>query len=236
MTNTTPLFTANIITLFPEMFPGPLNHSLAGRSLKNKIWSLATLNPRDFATDKHKTVDAPAYGGGPGMILKADILQKAINKAQEKQKGYLIYLSPRGKRLNQDMVQDYLKHGSITLICGRYEGIDQRVIEHNNVEELSIGDYILSGGELAALVFLDACVRLLPGVMGDDQSGLDESFVSGLLEYPHYTRPEVWNGLKVPEVLLSGHHKKIDDWRKEQSVQLTKKIRPDLWDMYQKNK
>lgn len=232
----TPLFNAQVITLFPDMFPGPLGLSLAGRALKNKTWTLDTLNPRDFAEDKHKTVDAPVYGGGAGMVLKADVLQKTIDKAQEKQKGHLIYLSPRGKRLNQDMVQSYLERGSITLICGRYEGIDQRIIEHNKVEELSIGDYILSGGELAALVFLDACIRLLPGVMGDEQSGLDESFVSGLLEYPHYTRPEVWNGLKVPEVLLSGHHKKIEDWRMEQSVQLTKKIRPDLWDAYQKKK
>ena len=226
------LFHAQVLTLFPEMFPGPLAHSLAGKALQKNIWSLETVNPRSFATDKHQTVDAPAYGGGPGMVLKPDVIQKAIDHAQEKQKGPLIYLSPRGKCLNQDKVESLIESKSVTLLCGRYEGLDQRIIEHNEIEEICIGDYILSGGELAALVLLDACIRLLPGVMGDQNSGVEESFSSGLLEYPLYTRPEVWNGLKVPEVLLSGHHKNIQEWKKNQSIGHTKKVRPDLWAKY----
>lgn len=228
----TPLLNIQVITLFPEMFPGTLAHSLAGKSLNKGIWNLTTLNPRDDAVDNHKTTDDIIYGGGPGMVLKPDIIQKTIQRAQQRQNGHLIYLSPRGKRLTQDKVKSLSKLNSLTLLCGRYEGVDQRVIDFHGIEEVSIGDYILSGGEVAAQVLIDACVRLLRGVMGDENSAHEESFSNNLLEYPQYTRPEVWNGLNVPPVLLSGHHEKIKKWRKEQSISLTRERRPDLYDKY----
>ncbi|PLX29531.1 MAG: tRNA (guanosine(37)-N1)-methyltransferase TrmD [Alphaproteobacteria bacterium] len=228
----TPLLNIQVITLFPEMFPGTLAHSLAGKSLNKGIWNLTTLNPRDDAVDNHKTTDDIIYGGGPGMVLKPDIIHKTIQRAQQRQNGHLIYLSPRGKRLTQDKVKSLSKLNSLTLLCGRYEGVDQRVIDFHGIEEVSIGDYILSGGEVAAQVLIDACVRLLPGVMGDENSAHEESFSNDLLEYPQYTRPEVWNGLNVPPVLLSGHHEKIKKWRKEQSISLTRERRPDLYNKY----
>ncbi|MAP24257.1 MAG: tRNA (guanosine(37)-N1)-methyltransferase TrmD [Rickettsiales bacterium] len=231
MTNS-PLLSIQVITLFPEMFPGTLEHSIAGKALNKNLWQLKTFNPRDDATDKHQTTDDIIYGGGSGMLLKPDVLGKTIQRAQQHQKGHLIYLSPRGKRLTQDKVKSLSSQSALTLLCGRYEGIDQRVIDYHGVEELSIGDYILSGGEVAAQVLIDACVRLLPGVMGDENSAHEESFSNDLLEYPQYTRPEVWNGLNVPPVLLSGHHEKIKQWRHQQSVDITRHRRPDLYNKF----
>jgi len=227
-------FAVEILTLFPEMFPGPLEESLAGRALQQKIWSLKTINIRDFATDTHKTVDDTPFGGGPGMVLKPEIIHKALESRQKKSQAPLIYLTPRGKPLKQDMVKAFASGSGLTLVCGRYEGVDQRVIEHYQMQEVSVGDYILSGGELAAMILVDATLRLIPGVMGDHQSKDDESFENGLLEYPHYTKPQEWQGKKVPPVLLSGHHQEIQRWRQCQAELVTQERRPDLWDLYNK--
>ena len=228
-------WSVNIITLFPDMFPGTLGHSLAGRALQEKVWEYNTVQPRDFAVGVHKSVDDTAFGGGAGMILRADIMDAALTSIPDIQHMPIVYLSPRGKPLNQEMVKKFTKIPKITLICGRYEGIDERLLQHWRVEEVSIGDYILSGGELAAQVFLDACVRLLPGVMGGADSHLEETFEEDLLEYPQYTRPQVWKDMAVPDVLVSGHHEKIRQWRRSQSEELTKQRRPDLWSLYVKD-
>ncbi len=226
---------ARILTLFPEMFPGPLSLSLSGKALEKGIWDCEAIQIRDFAEDKHKTVDDIPYGGGPGMVLKPDVLHRAILSATEGQKRAdypIYYLSPRGRVLDQAFVKELSQKKGITLLCGRYEGIDERVLEHHQIEELSIGDYVLSGGEMAAFVVLDSVVRLLPGVMGNVDTAGSESFEDGLLEYPHYTRPAEWMGREVPDVLKSGHHADIEKWRKEMSLMLTKDRREDLFLRY----
>jgi len=227
-------YKADILTLFPEMFPGPLGVSLAGKALEEGKWSLKTLNIRDFAKDKHRTVDDTPAGGGPGMIMRADVLGRAIDAARTgvNKDQPLVYLSPRGKLFDQEMARRFATAGGITLICGRFEGVDERVLEARGVEEVSIGDYVLSGGEPAALVVLDAIIRLLPGVIGDGECLLEESFSTGLLEYPQYTRPQVWEGLEIPSVLTSGHHANIKAWQLEMSENLTRQRRPDLWKRY----
>jgi tRNA (guanine37-N1)-methyltransferase len=218
---------ASILTLFPEMFPGPLAHSLAGRALQAGIWSVQTINIRDFAIDRHRTVDDTPFGGGAGMVLRPDIVDAAIASVADERP--LVFLTPRGRPLTQRQAERYAAAPGIILLCGRYEGIDQRVIDARAMEEVSIGDYVLSGGELPALILLDATVRLLPGVMGAADSAADESFSGDLLEYPHYTRPAEWQGRKVPDVLLSGHHAAITSWRRTEAERITRERRPDLW-------
>lgn len=220
---------ATILTLFPAMFPGPLEQSLAGRAREAGLWRMDIQDIRMSATDRHRTVDDTPFGGGAGMVMRPDVLDAALGAGDARP---LIYLSPRGKPLTQVRVRALASGPGVTLVCGRYEGVDQRVLDSRDMEELSIGDYVLSGGELAALVLLDACVRLLPGVMGASISGEDESFSAGLLEYPQYTRPAEWQGRRVPDVLLSGHHASIAAWRREQSEQITQARRPDLWRTY----
>ena len=228
------MFQAQVFTLYPEVFPGPLSKGLYGKALSNKLWDLSVINIRDAATDKHKTVDDTPYGGGTGMLLKADVLAKALD--QKVKKGERVfYLSPKGKKFDQKLAQDLSKEKSISLICGHFEGVDERVLTTRNIEEISIGDYILSGGETAALVVLDSILRLLPGVLGNDKSSLDETFENGLLEYPQYTKPQIWEEKSVPEVLLSGDHSKIKDWRLSQSEAITRDRRPDLWLKYKKD-
>ena len=228
------MFQAQIFTLYPELFPGPLAKGLYGKALINKLWNLSVINIRDAATDKHKTVDDTPYGGGTGMLLKADVLAKALD--QKVKKGERIfYLSPKGKKFDQKLAQELSKEKSISLICGHFEGVDERVLTTRNIEEISIGDYVLSGGETAALVVLDSILRLLPGVLGNDKSSLDETFENGLLEYPQYTKPQIWEEKSVPEVLLSGDHSKIKDWRLSQSEAITRDRRPDLWQKYKKD-
>jgi len=217
---------ATVFTLFPSMFPGPLGQSLAGRALSAELWRLEVRDIRDAATDRHRTVDDTPFGGGAGMVMRPDVLDAAIGPDDGRP---LLYLSPRGQPLTQDRVRALAAGPGARLVCGRYEGVDQRVLDARGVEEVSIGDYVLSGGELPALVLLDACVRLLPGVMGAEASGEDESFSAGLLEYPHYTRPAEWCGRAVPDILLSGHHAAIAAWRRTQAEQITRTRRPDLW-------
>jgi tRNA (guanine37-N1)-methyltransferase len=222
-------FRATVLTLYPEMFPGALGLSLAGRALESGTWSLETVQIRDFATDRHRTVDDTPAGGGAGMVMRADILARAIDAASPA--GDLrprLLMSPRGRPLTQARVRELANGPGAVILCGRFEGVDQRVIDARQLEEVSVGDYILSGGEVAAHVLLDAVVRLLPGVMGNDQSGEEESFENGLLEHPHYTRPQEWEGRPIPEVLTSGNHKKIAEWRREQAEKLTAERRPDL--------
>ncbi len=223
-------FAATVLTLYPEMFPGPLGASLAGRALERAIWSLDVRDIRAVATDRHRTVDDTPSGGGLGMVLKADVLAAAIDAAAPADDPRpRLLMSPRGVPLDQARVRALAAGPGALVVCGRFEGVDQRVIEGRGLEEVSIGDYVLSGGEIAAMVLLDAVVRLLPGVMGKEASGEDESFSHGLLEYPHYTRPAVWEGRAVPDVLVSGDHGRIDRWRREQSEALTRVRRPDLW-------
>ena len=225
---------AQVFTLYPEIFPGPLAKGIYGKAQNNKLWDLSVINIRDVATDKHKTVDDTPYGGGTGMLLKADVLANCLD--QNVKKGERIfYLSPKGKIFNQKLAQDLSKEKSISLICGHFEGVDERVLTTRNIEEISIGDYVLSGGETAALVVLDSVLRLLPGVLGNDKSSVDETFENGLLEYPQYTKPQIWEEKSVPEVLLSGDHSKIKDWRLSQSEAITRDRRPDLWEKYKKN-
>ncbi|MDE0813091.1 MAG: tRNA (guanosine(37)-N1)-methyltransferase TrmD [Alphaproteobacteria bacterium] len=226
-------WSARVLTIFPDMFPGPLGQSLAGRALAEDLWDLRTVDIREFAIDKHHTVDAPPFGGGPGMVMRADVLDAAIDTV-EGEPGPLVYLSPRGRPFDQDMAARFAAGPGLTLLCGRFEGIDERVIEAraagpNPIEEVSVGDFVLSGGEPAALVVLDACVRLLDGVMGTPDSLSEESFSRHLLEYPHYTRPAIWRDRPTPEVLLSGHHEKIRAWRHAQAERITRERRPDLW-------
>ena len=225
---------ARIFTLYPEFFPGPLGKGLYGKALAEKIWKLETINIRDYATDKHKTVDDTTYGGGSGMLIKPDVLANSLDK-NLKTKEKIIYLSPKGKLFNQKLAKELSKERSINLICGHFEGVDQRVIESRNIEEVSIGDFVLSGGESAAFVMLDSIIRLLPGVLGNETSAEEESFENGLLEYPQYTKPQIWEEKTVPDVLLSGDHAKIKDWRLSQSEAITRDRRPDLWQKYKKN-
>jgi tRNA (guanine37-N1)-methyltransferase len=228
------MFQAQVFTLYPEVFPGPLAKGLYGKALSNKLWNLSVINIRDAATDKHKTVDDTPYGGGTGMLLKADILANSLD--QKVKKGERVfYLSPKGKKFDQKLAQDLSKEKSISLICGHFEGVDERVLTTRNIEEISIGDYVLSGGETAALVVLDSILRLLPGVLGNEKSSIDETFENGLLEYPQYTKPQIWEEKSVPEVLLSGDHAKIKDWRLSQSEAITRVRRPDLWQKYKKD-
>ena len=225
---------AQVFTLYPEIFPGPLAKGIYGKAQNNKLWDLSVINIRDAATDKHKTVDDTPYGGGTGMLLKADVLANSLD--QNVKKGERIfYLSPKGKIFDQKLAQDLSKEKSISLICGNFEGVDERVLTTRNIEEISIGDYVLSGGETAALVVLDSVLRLLPGVLGNDKSSVDETFENGLLEYPQYTKPQLWEEKSVPKVLLSGDHNKIKDWRLSQSEAITRDRRPDLWQKYKKN-
>ncbi|MEM7223553.1 MAG: tRNA (guanosine(37)-N1)-methyltransferase TrmD [Pseudomonadota bacterium] len=224
-------WTASVLTLFPEVFPGPLGVSLAGKALEKGLWALDLLDIRDFARDKHRSVDDQPFGGGAGMVMRPDVVDRALEAAAAKP-GPVIYLSPRGRLLDQAKVRDLATRPGVTLLCGRYEGVDQRVLERRAVEELSIGDYLLSGGEPAALALIDAVVRLLPGVLGNEESLSEETFEQGLLEYPLYTRPAEWQGQPVPEVLTSGHHEAVRRWRLDQAESLTKARRPDLWARY----
>lgn len=225
---------ASILTLFPEMFPGPLDVSLAGRALREGRWRCEALDIRGFATDRHRTVDDTPFGGGAGMVMRPDVADAAIAGAMpEGDKRSLVYLTPRGRLLDQAMVREFAAGPGLVLLCGRYEGVDQRVIEARAMREVSLGDYVLSGGEIAALALLDACVRLLPGVMGAAESAIEESHSAGLLEYPHYTRPADWQGRTVPPVLLSGHHAEVARWRRAQSEAATRERRPDLWNRMQ---
>ena len=223
-----------IFTLYPEIFPGPLDKGLYGKAMLNKIWDLKVVNIRDAAEDKHKTVDDTPFGGGSGMLLKADVLARSIDQ-NKKEGDRIFYLTPKGKKFDQKFAQELSQEKSINLICGHFEGVDERVLSTRNIEEISIGDYVLSGGEIAAFVVLDGILRLLPGVLGNDQSKIDESFTNGLLEYPQYTKPKIWEEKSVPEVLLSGDHNKIKDWRLSQSEAITRGRRKDLWEKYKKN-
>ncbi|HEY6335831.1 MAG TPA: tRNA (guanosine(37)-N1)-methyltransferase TrmD [Alphaproteobacteria bacterium] len=227
-------WTATVLTIFPEMFPGPLAHSLAGRAREAGLWALEMVDIRDFAGDKHRTVDDAPFGGGPGMVMRPDVLDVAIESVTKgaKPTGALIFLSPRGSLIDQARVKALAAEPGVTIVCGRFEGIDERVLEARRIEEVSIGDFVLSGGEPAAICLIDACVRLLPGVMGSEESREEESFERGLLEYPHYTRPQHWRGREVPEVLLSGHHERIRAWRLSQAERITRERRPDLWVRY----
>jgi len=221
---------ATVLTIFPEMFPGPLGLSLAGRALEAGIWSLETVDLRDFAPGRHRSVDDTPAGGGPGMVMRADVVGAAIDAARARAgPAPFLYLSPRGEPLSQELAGEFANGAGIAMLCGRFEGIDERVIEARGLREISIGDYVLSGGEPAAMVLLDAVVRLLPGVIGTEASLGEESFADGLLEYPHYTRPRVWEGRKIPDVLLSGDHRRIADWRRSQAARITRERRPDLW-------
>lgn len=227
-------WSATVLTLFPDMFPGCLGYSLAGKALDEGLWSLETVNIRDFAPDRHGTVDDTPFGGGPGMVMRADIVDAALRSldAMRADGRPRIFLSPRGAALTQQRARELAAGPGAVILCGRYEGVDQRAIEVHGLEETSIGDYVLSGGEPAAAVLIDACVRLLPGVVGDARSLAEESFERGLLEHPHYTRPQTWNGMTVPEVLLSGHHARVAEWRLAQAEDITRLRRPDLWARY----
>jgi len=228
------VWSAHVLTLYPDMFPGPVGQSLAGRGLENGAWDLKVSNIRDYAVGKHHVVDDSPFGGGAGMVMRPDVLGSAIDaaKAVSGEDKRLIYFSPRGRVMNQKLVREIAEGPGAILVCGRFEGIDQRVIEARQMEEVCLGDFVLSGGEVAALALLDSVVRLLPGVTGNQESLKEESFETGLLEYPHYTRPPVWEGRDVPEVLLSGHHKKIREWRQRCSEDVTKQRRTDLWDRW----
>ena len=229
------MLSIQVFTLYPEYFPGPFKKGLFGKALEKKIWKLKTINIRQYASDKHKTVDDTPYGGGSGMLLKPDIVAKSLDKNVKKGEK-VFYLSPKGKIFNQKLARKLSNEKKINIICGHFEGIDQRVLENRKIEELSIGDFILSGGETATYVFLDAILRLIPGVIGNDKSRDEESFENGLLEYPQYTKPQIWEKNRVPDVLLSGDHAKIKDWRLSQSKAITRVRRPDLWQKYNNKK
>jgi tRNA (guanine37-N1)-methyltransferase len=222
------MWRASILTIFPDLFPGPLGASLAGKALTGGAWSLDIVDIRAFTTDKHRTVDDKPAGGGPGMVIKADVLGRAIDATAMDERPRLL-LSPRGAPLTQSRVESFARGTGLVLVCGRFEGVDERVIAARSLEEVSVGDYVLSGGEIAAMAVIDACVRLLPGVMGAPASSAEESFAEGLLEYPQYTRPQLWEGRPIPEVLLSGDHGKIAAWRRAEAERLTSERRPDLW-------
>ena len=229
-------WTATVLTLFPEMFPGPLGHSLAGKALAASIWALETLDLRAFAGNRHGTVDDAPFGGGPGLVMRPDVVDAALDYTLSRNTEVarpVIYMSPRGKVLDQERARALAEGPGVIVLCGRYEGVDERVLEARAIEEVSLGDFVLSGGEPAALAMLDAAVRLLPGVMGAEESLEEESFSSGLLEYPHYTRPQIWAGRAVPDVLVSGHHERVRIWRHARAEEITKTRRPDLWARYQ---
>ena len=228
------MWKARIFTLYPEIFPGPLNKGLYAKAIEKKLWNLDVVNIRDSAEDKHKTVDDTPFGGGSGMLLKPDILGKSIDSNTKKGEK-IFYLSPKGKKFDQKIAKDLSKEKIINLICGNFEGVDQRILETRNIEEISIGDYILSGGESASFVVIDAVLRLLPGIIGNDTSKNEETFENGLLEYPQYTKPQIWKKKSIPKVLLSGDHAKIKDWRLSQSKDITRRRRPDLWKKYLDN-
>ena len=228
------MFKVKIFTLYPDFFPGILSKGIYGRAIEKSLWNLDVINIRDYAKDKHKTVDDTPYGGGEGMVLKPDVVAKALDQNLKKNEK-IIYLTPKGKTFDQNKAKKFLNEKKINILCGHFEGIDQRVIESRGIEEISIGDYILSGGETAAYVILDSILRLVPGVLGNENSYKDESFENGLLEYPQYTKPQIWEKTPVPEVLLSGDHSKIKDWRLSQSEAITRDRRPDLWQKYKKN-
>ena len=221
---------ATVLTIFPEMLPGPLAHSLAGKALRAGLWRLETVDIRDFARDKHRSVDDAPFGGGPGMVMRPDVLDAAIEGCSGV--GPVILLSPRGRRLDQQRVRELAAMRGVTLICGRFEGVDERLLEARGIEEVSLGDFVLSGGEPAAIALIDACVRLVPGVVGCAETLAEESFAEGLLEYPQYTRPQLWQGRAVPEVLVSGDHRRIRAWRRAEAERLTRERRPDLWKRY----
>ena len=224
-------FPITVFTLFPELFPGPLAASVVGKGLTKGLWSLETVNIRNYAQDKHRSVDDTPFGGGAGMVMRPDVIDKALS-AHQSRAGVLLVTSPKGKPVDQAMIKKWARSDGMKILCGRYEGIDQRVIDQWQIEEISLGDFVLSGGELAAMAFIDAVVRLRPGILGAQESLQEESFENHLLEYPHYTRPAMWNGLEVPQVLQSGHHGEIARWRKAQSQAITKARRPDLWQQY----
>jgi len=225
---------AKVITLFPTAFPGVLGESLTGKALQEGLWQLETIDLRRFGVGKHRNVDDTPAGGGAGMVLRPDVLGDAVEAANDGRQGNwpLIYLSPRGAPMNQSLMQNLARADGVTLLCGRFEGVDERVLEHYGIQEVSLGDFVMTGGEIAAQALIDATVRLIPGVLGNQASTEEESFSSGLLEHPQYTRPAIWNGHHIPEVLMSGHHGRIEDWRKQQSKEITKARRPDLWDAY----
>lgn len=230
-------FRIKVLTLFPAVFPGPLEASLTGKALADRLWALEVLDIRNFARNKHRTVDDTPAGGGPGMVMKPDVVAAAIDYAQadapgNRERWPVIYLSPRGRPLTQARARDLAAGAGMTLLCGRFEGVDQRVLEARGIEEVSIGDFVLTGGEIPAMALIDAVIRLRPGVLGNEASIEEESFSRGLLEHPHYTRPQVWEGREIPEILLSGHHAKIAEWRRSQAERLTKERRPDLWRAY----
>ena len=228
------MWQAQVFTLYPEVFPGPLSKGLYGKALSNNLWKLKVVNIRDAADDKHKTVDDTPYGGGSGMLLKADVLAKSLDENKNESEK-ILYLSPKGKKFDQNLAKELASEKSLSLICGHFEGVDERILSTRNIEEISIGDYVLSGGESAAYVVIDSILRLLPGVLGNENSKLDETFENGLLEYPQYTKPQIWEEKAVPDVLLSGDHNKIKHWRLSQSEAITRVRRPDLWEKYKKN-
>ena len=229
------MWTARVFTLYPELFPGPLGSGLYKKALENNLWSLEVVNIRDYAADKHKTVDDTPFGGGSGMLMRADIIAKSLDENISDKSEPIIYLSPKGKRFDQTYAKKMLNK-NINIICGHFEGVDQRLLETRNIEEVSIGDFILSGGEVAAFVLLDTIIRLIPGVLGNSKSLAEETFERNLLEYPQYTKPQKWEKKEVPKVLLSGDHAKIKDWRLTQSRDITRRRRSDLWKKYKKNK
>ncbi|WOC16265.1 tRNA (guanosine(37)-N1)-methyltransferase TrmD [Pseudochrobactrum sp. MP213Fo] len=229
------VFKASVLTLYPEMFPGPLGAALAGRALRDDKWQLETVQIRDFAPDKHRMVDDTPAGGSAGMVMKPDVVARALDSLEQDNRPRIL-MSPRGRPLTQELVRELAKGEGAVILCGRFEGVDERVIEARNLMEVSVGDYILSGGETGALVLLDAIVRLIPGVMGNQESGETESFETGLLEHPHYTRPQEWEGRTIPAILTSGNHKAVDQWRLEQAKRVTSERRPDLWQAYQAKK
>ena len=228
------MFQAKIFTLYPEYFPGPFEIGICKKAFEKKLWDLKLINIRDYADDKHKTVDDTPYGGGVGMLMRPDVVAKSLDSNLE-EKETVYYLTPKGKIFNQNIAQDIVKKNKVNILCGHFEGVDQRVLDSRNVEEISIGDFILSGGEMASFVVLDTVLRLVPGVLGNLNSTKDESFENGLLEYPQYTKPQIWEKLSVPDILLSGDHNKIKSWRLSQSEAITRHRRPDLWQKYKKD-
>ena len=228
------MWQAQVFTLYPEVFPGPLSKGLYGKALSTDLWKLKVVNIRDSADDKHKTVDDTPYGGGSGMLLKADVLAKSLDENRNENER-ILYLSPKGKKFDQNLAKELADEKSLSIICGHFEGVDERILSTRNIEEVSIGDYVLSGGESAAYVLIDSILRLLPGVLGNENSKLDETFENDLLEYPQYTKPQIWEEKAVPDVLLSGDHNKIKHWRLSQSEAITRVRRPDLWEKYKKN-
>ena len=228
------MFKAKIFTLYPEYFPGPFDIGICKKAFEKKLWDLKLINIRDYADDKHKTVDDTPYGGGVGMLMRPDVVAKSLD-ANLEEKETIYYLTPKGKIFNQNIAQDIVKKNNVNILCGHFEGVDQRVLDSRNVEEISIGDFILSGGEMASFVVLDTVLRLVPGVLGNFNSTKDESFENGLLEYPQYTKPQIWEKLSVPDILLSGDHNKIKSWRLSQSEAITRHRRPDLWQKYKKD-